>query len=110
MKKFFLGLAKTMLHIGTTALPVVVASVNPALAPFVSAIVNAVLQAEATHGSGTGEQKKELVMSIVDIITPIITQNHPIKNEARYKVGVDKLIDGIVDILSSVGVLKDKEV
>ena len=99
---------KKVLMIGAQALPVVAATYSPALGTLVETVLHAVLVTEATPGAGKGVDKKAFALNAVQVAMPGIqyaftAAGKPIVNAELFAAGVEKIQDGIVDILNATG-------
>jgi hypothetical protein len=89
------------------------AAIDPALAPvasLVSGISRAVLAAAPRTGTPLGgAAAKDQVLSTVEAITPVFVElllaktGHNVADNARFQVGVDQVIEGVLDIYKSFG-------
>lgn len=84
---------------------------GPALGPVIVMLLNAILTAEARRGPGHGDEKKEDVLTTASSATPLIVQSvssstgQPLMDEDLLREGIDKIVDGLVDVLNAFGVL-----
>ena len=106
-KKFGGGLKKG----AAIALPIA-GIVNPALAPAIGVITNAILSAEKTKMSGA--EKAVFAQGIVAVASPAIlalieqATGSEIVDEKLFGEGMKKLQDAMVDIMNSTGQLPKK--
>ena len=86
------------------------ALIDPALAP-VAALVSGISRSvlSVSNVSGTSDEKKTQVLSLVEALTPAFTElllaknGHKVADEARFAKGVDAMIEGILDVYKSFG-------
>jgi hypothetical protein len=74
-------------------------------APLIELVVGQVLKAELLRG--TGAEKKAYVLESLQKIGPEVLKDvgRPVLDLAKYESGLSKLVDGVVDVLNSVGML-----
>lgn len=101
---------KVVLKLGGYTVGAVIEVYNPALGALYESIFNSVVQTEALMGPGGGARKKEFALAGLQIGMPAIQYlfnqaGKPITNPALFAAGVEKIQDGIVDILNATGSL-----
>lgn len=107
----FIGLAKVLGVVGPVALPIIASTFFPALVPIVTTIMNGVFSAEAIHGPGNGSTKFQTVMQHLQTATPLILDaleratGKQLVDEGLFQAGMQKIADGVVDLLNSFGAL-----
>lgn len=107
----FVGVLKKIGAIAGAAGPEVISMVNPPMGALAAVVLNSVLLAEAKNGSGNGPIKKLDALSGVQVALPLLlavmqqsTGKALVDPEALVN-GVEKINDGIVDILNGFRVL-----
>lgn len=114
MKKWFVSLIKTVFSIGKESVPAILNYVLPGIGPLVNTVVSAILTAEGKFGSGTGDQKFEYVQEAVTVASPAIIQaletglNRELADENLFAAGLNKTIQGLVDVLNAFRILPKK--
>jgi len=84
---------------------------DPPLGAILTTVLNGVLIAETKFGPGNGDQKKQDVTSAIQVALPLIltfiksSTGKDIADEALLSSGIDKLIDGVVDVLNAFRIL-----
>lgn len=103
--RFFKWLG-TGLKIGAKAAPIVLAAVNPPIGGIVNGVLTAVVNAEAKHGAGNGEAKRndatQAVLTFVPMLVPMIeAQIGDVIDDEKFVSALGKLIDAIVDLMNA---------
>lgn len=101
-----IDILKKILMIGEKPIEAVATAYNPAIGGLITLVLNSVLHAEASGGSGP--EKREFAALSVQAAGSLVqslfaAQNKAIKNYQLFSSGVDKLMEGVVDILNSTG-------
>lgn len=101
---------KTVLKLGGNTVGTVIDAYNPALGALYKSVLASVVQTEAVMGPGNGARKKELALVGVQIAMPAIQAlfqagGKSIVNPALFAAGVEKIQDGVVDIMNATGSL-----
>jgi hypothetical protein len=107
----FVSILQKIGMIAGQAAPQIISVVSPPLGSIVSTILNSILITEAKIGPGRGDQKKQDALSAVQVAVPLILQlvrsstGKELADEKRLMEGIDKLNDGLVDVLNAFSLL-----
>ncbi len=105
--RFVQFLRKAVGLIGGVAVPAIIQSINPAMAPVVQAVLSAVLSAEGRHGAGQGAAKKDWVLEVLQTSSPLIIQTieratgKELADDEAFAAGMSQVVDGFVAILNA---------
>lgn len=108
IKSFFIWLGKTVLRIGASTVPDVVAAYNPPLGVLLRSVLSSVAITESQASATSGLTKKELALLGVQAGIPALeiafsSAGKPIVNPELFASGIEKIQDGVVDILNATG-------
>lgn len=106
--KTIVSLLKRVLMLGSKAVPSLVDAYSPVLGSLFTSLLQNIFFAEAKLGAKTGPDKKELALMIAQGAMPAVqvmlnAAGKPIKNPALFAEGVEKIQDGLVDLLNATG-------
>lgn len=107
----FVSILKKIGDVAGQQAPDIVSSFNPALGALAGTVLNAVVLSESKLGSGNGEAKKAEVMGILQVAVPLILKvveastGRDLVDDVRFAAGMEKLNDGIVDVLNAFHIL-----
>ncbi|HUS05097.1 MAG TPA: hypothetical protein VMZ52_02290 [Bryobacteraceae bacterium] len=107
----FLAILRKFGLIAGLAAPEVISLVNPPLGALIGTVLTSVLLAESRLGPGNGALKKEESLNSIQVAAPLMV--HIVESATRksmmdpvlFTSGVEKLSDGIVDVLNSFRIL-----
>jgi hypothetical protein len=111
---FFFGLLKKLGQIAGQSAPDLIQLVNPAIGTWVSTILNSVLLTEARLGPGNGDAKKAEAMAAIQVALPVLlsvfkaTTGRDLADGEKLTSAIDKLIDGVVELLNAFRILPKK--
>jgi hypothetical protein len=103
----FVSILQKIGMIAGQAAPQIISLVSPPLGSIVSTILSSILVSEAKLGPGHGDQKKQDAMSAVQVAVPLIldliksSTGKELCDDKMLTTGLDKLNDGLVDILNA---------
>lgn len=108
MGKAFLWIAKKVLTIGGQTISEIATTYSPPLGLLLKSVLSGVLVTEGSSGNIPGSTKKELALLALQSSMPIVQDmfeatGKPIHNPALFAEGVEKVQDGLVDILNATG-------
>lgn len=103
------NVVKKVLMIGAQELPAVVSAYNPPLGALLNTLFHAILVAQGQAPNAEASTKKDLAMAALQAALPSIEQlfvqnDKAIHDPALFASGIDKIHDGILDLLNSTGV------
>ena len=93
------------------AIPLLISTVDQPMGAIVGTILNSVLHAEAKVGPGNGEQKKQDSLNSIEVAIPLILSliksatGKDLADADKLSSGIEKLNDGVVDILNAFRIL-----
>jgi hypothetical protein len=103
----FLSVIGKVLKVGEAVVPGVATAINPAAGAVISLVVNSVVQAEQTGGTGAAK-KTQVVKDVLPAATAVINAVLQAKgtnvglNSAQLNTAVGSLVDGVVALMNSV--------
>jgi hypothetical protein len=103
----FLSTLRGITKVGEVVAPSVVTAINPAAGAITGVIVNAVVKAEETGGSGPGK-KQEVMDEVLPIVGPLVSTllaSSGAKvnlNSAGVTNSVSQIVDGVVSLLNAI--------
>lgn len=108
MKNALLWIAKKILFIGTQSVSEIVTAYCPPLGLLLQSVVSSVVVTEGSSPKAPGVTKKELALLAVQAAIPGIqaaftAANKPIVNPSLFADGIEKIQEGVVDILNATG-------
>lgn len=107
----FVGILKKIGMIAGQTAPQIISLVSPPLGALVNTVMHAVLLSEAKVGPGNGEAKKQEALQAIQVAVPLVLQlmeqqtKKDLADDALFASGVEKLTDGLVDIMNAFRVL-----
>jgi hypothetical protein len=107
----FINILKSVLSIGANTVPSILEAVSPGWGALINTIVTAILNAEATLGSGKGAQKKNIALDAIQTASPVIvaliekTSGHTLVDPSGYAAGVASIQDGLVSVFNAFRIL-----
>ena len=106
------GFWKAALRIGAQEAPAILSAINPAAGALAQVAIRAIITAEAKHGAGNGEIKKQTAMESMGIAAPLamilLQASGRTVNEEQFAEGISKITDGFVEVLNASGILPRK--
>jgi hypothetical protein len=103
----FLSKLRGIAKIGEVVAPGVVTAINPAAGAITGVVVNAVVKAEETGGSGPGK-KQQVMDEVLPIVGPLVSTilaSSGAKvslNSKGVTTSVSQIVDGVVSLLNAV--------
>src|SRR4051794_31737902 len=103
----FLSTLRGIAKIGEVVAPGVVTAINPAAGAITGVVVNAVVKAEETGGSGPGK-KQQVMDEVLPIVGPLVSTilaSSGAKvnlNSTGVTTSVSQIVDGVVSLLNAV--------
>jgi hypothetical protein len=103
----FVSILQKIGMIAGQAAPQIISMVNPPLGSIVSTILNSILISEAKTGAGHGDQKKQDALAAVQVAIPLMldlvksSTGKDLADDKQLVQGIEKLNDGLVDILNA---------
>jgi hypothetical protein len=107
----FVSILKRIGEVAGQKAPEIVSAFNPALGSLMGTMLNAVLMAESKIGSGKGETKKAEALGAVQVAVPLILRviesatNRELADDAQFASGIEKMNDGLVEIMNAFRIL-----
>ena len=111
---FFFGLLKKLGSIAGRTAPDLISLVNPVLGAWIGTFLQSVTLTEAKLGPGNGEAKKLEAINAVQVAMPLLltlmknTTDRELVNPEKLTSAVEKLIDGVVELLNAFGLFPKK--
>jgi hypothetical protein len=103
---------KTVGKIAEQEAPAIITAINPIAGAIAQAVSTAVISAQAKHGVGNGDAKKQTAMQSLSVAAPLamllLEAAGKKVDEQRFAEGVSKFMDGLVEILSAADILPSK--
>ena len=110
----FVSVLKKIGLVAGQAAPQIISSFNPAMGAIANTVLQSVVLTEAQMGSGNGEAKQQASLSAIQVALPLLlelvntTSNRQLADPAALSSGLEKLNDGVVDILNAFRILPKK--
>lgn len=107
----FVAVLRKVGLIAGLAAPDLIGIVNPPLGALIGTLLNSVLLSEARIGPGNGAQKKDEALNAIQVAAPLLVQiiesttKKDLVDNALFTGGIEKLNDGIVDVLNAFRIL-----
>lgn len=107
----FVAILRTVGLIAGLAAPELIGIVNPPLGALIGAMLNSILLSEARVGPGNGARKKDEALNAIQVAAPLVVQivesstGKTLVDSALFTSGIEKLNDGIVDVLNAFRIL-----
>jgi hypothetical protein len=85
--------------------------INPPLGTLIGTLLNSIVLAEARVGPGNGAQKKDVSLNAIQVAAPLLVQliesttQKTLVDNVLFTSGIEKLNDGIVDVLNAFRIL-----
>lgn len=107
----FVNILRKVGLIAGVAAPEIISMVNPAVGAIAQAVLQSIVLAESRSGSGNGELKKQDAMISLQVALPLLLQmmatgtGKPLADQDRLTSGLEKLNDGLVEVLNAFRIL-----
>lgn len=106
--KSLVNVAKKVLTVGEQLAPAIVTAYDPPLGALLTPLFNSIITAQAQAPKADPGAKKDAALTALQAAMPVIEKvfvdsNKGIHDPVLFAAGVDKLHDGLVDILNATG-------
>jgi hypothetical protein len=107
----FIAILRKVGLIAGLAAPDLISLLNPPLGALVGTLLNSILLSEARVGPGNGVQKKDEALNAIQVAAPLLVQliesttQKTLVDNVLFTSGIEKLNDGIVDVLNAFRIL-----
>ena len=106
--KSTVNVLKKILQIGAQTAPAIITAYDAPLGALLTPLFNSILTAQAQAPKADPGAKKDLALAALQAAMPVIEQsfvqnNKNIHDAALFAQGIEKLHDGLVDVLNSTG-------